>query len=113
MKIFLIRHAESEINAKKVYVGSKVDTGLSKKGKEQAKKIAERLKNEKIEAIYASDLKRAKETAEAIGKHHKIKIILDKRLREFDSGDFLEKYGSWEGLFIYGLKDNIKVLRQN
>jgi len=96
MKIFLVRHGESEANEKGIHQGQRIDTGLSKRGKEQAKLIAERLKDEKIEAIYSSDLKRAKETAEEIAKFHKKKIILDKRLREFDLGDFTELENRWE-----------------
>ena len=82
MKIILVRHAQSIANEKGIRQGQKVDTSLSVLGKEQAIKIAERLKDEKIDIIYASDLKRAKETAEEINKYHKKKIIFDKRLRE-------------------------------
>jgi broad specificity phosphatase PhoE len=84
MKIILIRHGESEANAQGIMQGQKVDKSLSKLGREQATKLAKRLKNEKIEAIYSSDLKRAKETAEEINKFHNVKIKLDKRLREKD-----------------------------
>jgi len=92
MKIFLIRHGESEANANGIHQGQRYDVGLSERGKEQARRIAERLKNEKIEAIYSSDLTRAKQTAEEIAKPHKLKVIHDKRLREFDSGDWGDKF---------------------
>lgn len=82
MKIYLVRHGESIANAKGIHQGQKIDTSLSKKGLEQAKKIAERLKDENFETIYSSDLKRAYETAKEIAKFHKLKIIKDKRLRE-------------------------------
>lgn len=84
MKLIIVRHAESKANVKGIRQGQKIDTPLSKLGKEQAKKVAERLKNEKIDAIYSSDLKRAKETAEEIAKHHKLKVRLNKKLRERD-----------------------------
>ncbi|OGJ19951.1 hypothetical protein A3K73_03250 [Candidatus Pacearchaeota archaeon RBG_13_36_9] len=84
MKLILIRHAESEANAKGINQGQKIDTSLSDLGKKQAKQVAQRLKEEKIDIIYSSDLKRAKETAEQINKFHKLKIIYDKRLREKD-----------------------------
>ena len=76
-KIILVRHGESIANAEGVSQGNKdewIDTHLSKKGKEQADKVAQRLKNEKIDIIYSSDLKRAKETAEAINKFHNVNI---------------------------------------
>ena len=82
MKIYLVRHGESIANAKGIHQGQKIDTSLSKKGLEQAKKIAERLKDENFEIIYSSDLKRAYETAKEIVKLHNLKIVKDRRLRE-------------------------------
>jgi len=82
MKIYLVRHGESIANAKGIHQGQKIDTSLSKKGLEQAQKIAERLKDEDFEIIYSSDLKRAYETAKEIAKFHNSKIVKDKRLRE-------------------------------
>lgn len=119
MKIFLIRHGESEANAKGIDQGQKIDTGLSEKGKEQARKIAERLKNEKIETIYSSDLKRAKETAKKIAKFHNLEVIQDKRLREYDFGDWMDLFSAkekhegewtkqenvWEGWKVYKLTE--------
>jgi broad specificity phosphatase PhoE len=96
IRVFLVRHGESEANAKLIHQGQKVDTSLTPKGRGQAEKTAERLGREKIDAIYASDLKRTKETAEIISKNHKVKVILDKRLREFDAGDFINAFNGWE-----------------
>jgi broad specificity phosphatase PhoE len=93
MKIMLVRHAESEANAKGINQGQKIDSSLSNLGKKQARQVAQRLKNEKIDLIYSSDLKRAKETAEQINKFHKLKIIYDERLREKDHPEEeLEKF---------------------
>ena len=95
MKIIIVRHGQSEANAKKISQGKKdgwVDTSLTKKGRNQAKKIAQRLRNEKIRIIYSSDLKRAKETAKEINKFHNVKIKLDKRLRDMLVGEDLEKF---------------------
>jgi len=110
MKIILIRHAESEANSKGIHQGQIVDTGLSEKGKEQARRLAESLKNEKIEAVYSSDLKRAMETAEAVAKSHNLKVIPDKRLREFDSGDFTHLPDRWD-LFKKYKEDESKRLK--
>ena len=96
MKIFLVRHGQSIANAKKIHQGQRIDTSLSEKGIKQAEAIATRLKKEKIDAIYSSDLLRAKETAEVIAKEHKMKVITDKRLREFDIGDLTEVDNKWE-----------------
>jgi broad specificity phosphatase PhoE len=67
--------------------GHKHDFSLTEKGREQSKRIAEKLASEKIDAIYSSDLKRAKETAEIIARPHNLSPILDRRLRERDFGD--------------------------
>lgn len=45
------------------------------------------MKNEDIEAIYSSDLSRAKNTAFAIAALHGLNVVSDKRLREFNSGE--------------------------
>jgi len=82
MNIILVRHAESEANRLGILQGQKIDTSLSKRGLNQAKLVAKRLENEKISAIYASDLKRAMETAQEIAKFHNLKVRPDKRLRE-------------------------------
>jgi broad specificity phosphatase PhoE len=82
MRLILIRHGESKANAKGIRQGQDLDSPLSRNGKRQAKKLAKRLKDEKIDAIYSSDLKRAKQTAKFIAKSHRLKIIFDKRLRE-------------------------------
>ena len=65
---------------------------LSEKGKEQAKKVAERLKDEKIDFIYTSDLARAKDTAKEISKFHsKAPFKVVKELRERNLGEFQGK----------------------
>ncbi|HLC58032.1 MAG TPA: histidine phosphatase family protein [Candidatus Nanoarchaeia archaeon] len=89
MKLILVRHAESIANKEEKLQGQDYDTGLTPLGKEQAKKISERLRKEKIDAIYSSDLKRAVETAEEIAKPHKLKVICDKRLKEFNIGELI------------------------
>ncbi len=97
MRLFVVRHGESIGNALGITQGHK-DYDLSEKGIEQAKKLAERLKNEKIDYAYASDLKRAAKTAKEILKYHpKTKLILTEALREQKKGEFQGK--SKEALF--------------
>ncbi|MFH8132552.1 MAG: histidine phosphatase family protein, partial [Candidatus Aenigmatarchaeota archaeon] len=69
MKILLVRHAETEGSEKGIFLGS-IDESLNEKGRKQAEKLAERLKKEKIDVIFSSKLKRAKETAEIINRYH-------------------------------------------
>lgn len=109
MRLILVRHGESEANAKGINQGQYLDTPLTKKGVEQAKKVAKRLKEEKIDMIYSSDLIRAKQTAREINKFHDLKIIFDKRIREKDhpieeSENFISRVKS----FFDEIKDKSK-----
>ncbi len=61
---------------------------LTKKGKNEVKKSAQKLKKEKISLIFSSDLLRTKQTAEIISKETLAPIIFDKRLREVNVGIF-------------------------
>lgn len=62
---------------------------LTELGIEQAKKLGQRLKDEKIDAIYSSDLARAADTAEEIAKFHPgVPLELTKELRERYLGEF-------------------------
>jgi len=88
MKIILVRHAQTKQNKEKVIQGW-LNSKLSKVGIQQAKKVAKHLKNEKISAIYSSDLDRAKDTAKEIIKHHPhLELKLKKELREQNKGIF-------------------------
>src|SRR3989344_6206642 len=70
MKLILVRHGETEENVKKISQGHRPGK-LTALGKEQAVKLAHQLKNEKIDVIYCSDLKRTKDTLEPILRFHK------------------------------------------
>jgi len=85
-KIFLIRHGETVHNIDKKYCGF-IESDLTKTGILQSEVLADRLKDEKIENIYASDMKRTFETAKIIFK--KMKIIKTSALREMN-------FGCWE-----------------
>ena len=82
MRLIIIRHGETIENTKKICQGH-LNTKLSKKGIEQAKKLGLRFKEINIDAIYSSDLKRAIDTAKEIIKYHpELKLQSDKRIRE-------------------------------
>jgi len=91
LKIFLIRHAQSSHNKTGIAQGSDIDSELSEEGLEQAKKLAKRLQNENIIAIYCSDLKRSFGTAKILSNLLGTKIIQDHNLREL-------KIGDWSGI---------------
>ena len=87
---YLLRHGEALNNKKEIYSSypEKKPFPLTEKGKKQVEAIAQKLKKEKIDLIFSSDLLRTKQTAEIIGKALGIKPIYDERLREIDTGRF-------------------------
>jgi len=91
MKMILIRHGQTEWNALQKYQGH-TDVHLNELGRKQATTAAQYLKDhEAIEALYASDLSRTRETAEIIGRSLNLPVITDSRLRELS-------FGRWEGM---------------
>jgi broad specificity phosphatase PhoE len=88
--LLLVRHGETDWNADGRLQGH-TDRPLSDFGRRQARRLAEELDGEKFEAIYSSDLARARETAEIVGGHLGLAVALDPDLREKD-------WGTWEGL---------------
>lgn len=84
-KIILIRHGETDWNCKKRYCGF-LDININERGKKQARKLLQRLKEEKIHRVYSSDRKRAIQTAKIIFKKLKIEKIPD--LKEMHFGIF-------------------------
>ncbi|NLY85884.1 MAG: histidine phosphatase family protein [Tissierellia bacterium] len=91
-KIYLIRHGQSEWNLLSKVQGQK-DANLTDLGREQARKLGERLIDEDIDIIYSSDLSRALETAKIISSIINKPIVESKEIREIN-------FGIWEGLTL-------------
>ncbi|KAF0155901.1 MAG: hypothetical protein FD159_1939 [Syntrophaceae bacterium] len=87
MKLILIRHGETLWNKEGRIQGTS-DIELSEAGIEQARRLALSLKDSEIDAIHASPLKRAYQTAEIINSFHQRKIEVHPELAEMDQGDF-------------------------
>lgn len=87
MKIFVTRHGQTKWNALGKLQGRQ-DIELNEIGKKQALIVGEKIKNEEIDIIITSPLKRAKETAEIINKKLNVEIVEDNRLIERCYGDF-------------------------
>ena len=86
MKIYFAAHATTTDNEAKIASGWK-DAELSEVGLKQAKELGEFFENIKIDLICTSDLKRAVDTVKiAFGEN--FPVIIDKRLRELNYGDF-------------------------
>lgn len=92
MELVLVRHAESIWNAEDRWQGQ-TDVPLSAKGREEATRVGERLRDAGFDAIVCSDLSRARETAEAIvaARAKNEALTTHRGLREMD-------LGAWCGL---------------
>jgi broad specificity phosphatase PhoE len=87
MRLILVRHGETLWNREKKIQGAS-DIELDEVGVKQAQRLALALRDEKIDAIYASPLKRAYETARIIGQFHGGAIHVEDGLVEMNQGDF-------------------------
>lgn len=81
----LLRHGESTWNAEKRIQGQ-LDPPLSALGRLQAVRVAARLAKEHWDAIYSSDLQRARQTAQAVADATGLPVHLDPALREQGQG---------------------------
>ena len=103
-KIITIQHTQS-VHHTNGMVGSWTDWALSEQGVREANKIGEKLKKELVGqrlVLYASDLLRAKQTAESIGKHLNLSPILRTELRERNLGRCCGKSIQW-------LRENLEM----
>ena len=87
----LVRHGETVDNARQVMQGQ-TQGELNEKGREQAWQVAERLACEQLDAIIASDLHRAVQTAEIIAAPHGMTVQTTPLLRERDWGGFTGRF---------------------
>ena len=88
--LYLVRHGQSESNEQGICTGQ-ADFPLTELGRKQARKAAEYLANERIDAAYASNLSRALETAEIIALPHGIAVVPVPELREMNCGEWEAK----------------------
>jgi probable phosphoglycerate mutase len=89
-ELLLVRHGETDWNRDQRFQGH-ADPPLNETGRAQARSVANDLAAERIDAIYTSDLARARETAELIAERAGVPFVLEPQLREVDVGE-------WQGL---------------
>lgn len=110
--LVLVRHGESEWNAKGIWTGW-TDINLSEKGREEARTAGELLKDIHFDLAYNSALKRAQQTWEEIQKvikQESLTAIVDKALNERDYGDLTGK-NKWEAKEEMGEEKFMKIRR--
>ncbi len=88
--MLLARHGETDDNREPLRFQGWRDTPLNDAGRRQAAELAESMTAESPGALWSSDLSRARETAEIVGRRLGLEVRLDRRLREANRGE-------WEG----------------
>jgi probable phosphoglycerate mutase len=81
MDLLLIRHG---LPVRIEDAGQPADPELSVEGHEQAEALAQWMRDERIDAIYSSPLRRARETAEPLAAARELDVVVDEELAEFD-----------------------------
>ena len=106
-RVLLIRHGATVLSAEDRFAGA-TDVELSDEGRTQARCLGERLAEAELGAVYASPMKRTRETAKLVTGSHPLGLETDPGLREIDHGRweqltrrevearFPEEYGNWE-----------------
>lgn len=94
--IHLARHGETDWNRDLRWQGHS-DPPLNERGRRQAHALADELDGMRLAAVYASDLRRASETAEIVASRLDVPVTVDPALREID-------VGSWEGFTLTELE---------
>jgi broad specificity phosphatase PhoE len=89
-KLILARHGETMWNVEKVFRG-RADVGLDDVGIKQAELLGKYLSNWELEAIYASPIRRALETANIVARYQKVSVRIAEGLTDFD-------FGEWQSL---------------
>jgi broad specificity phosphatase PhoE len=96
VQIVLVRHGATDWNLQGRCQGA-TDRELSEAGIRQAEQISALLSEEKFHAVYSSNLRRARQTAELISRPHDLPVLIEQELRELD-------HGALEGLTFNEIK---------
>ncbi|TMB64168.1 MAG: histidine phosphatase family protein [Chloroflexi bacterium] len=83
-EVLLIRHGQQKIDVDAAKIGDWVDPPLSEQGRLQARLLGEALSLKRIDAVFASNLHRAAETAAEIARHQDIAVERVEDLREVE-----------------------------
>ena len=86
MQVVLVRHGATDWNLEGRCQGSS-DRDLCELGVRQAEQISALFSQEKLHAIYSSNLRRARRTADVISRPHDLPVLVEHDVRELDHGD--------------------------
>jgi probable phosphoglycerate mutase len=96
-RVFMVRHGATVVSAEDRFEGA-TDVELSDEGREQARRLAERLSNEKITAVYASPMGRTVETARILAAPHGLHVQIRDGFREIS-------HGHWERMMRHEVEE--------
>jgi broad specificity phosphatase PhoE len=89
-RVFMVRHGATVLSTEDRFAGV-TDVRLSDEGREQTRRLAARLSDDNIKAVYASPLGRTIETARILAEPHKLEVQSRDGFREIN-------HGRWEGM---------------
>jgi 2,3-bisphosphoglycerate-dependent phosphoglycerate mutase len=89
-RVVAVRHGETAWNVQ-TRIQGQIDIDLNAHGRQQARRLAHALLHERFDAVYASDLRRAAETARPFAEQAGLPLHTDATLRE-------RGFGTFEGL---------------
>jgi broad specificity phosphatase PhoE len=96
-KLYLLRHGETDWNREGRYQGQS-DVPLNAQGQKQARFLAEQMADVDVTSLYASDLSRAIDTANAVSKSVNCEVQIVPEFREIHQGE-------WEGMLFPDIKE--------
>ena len=100
-ELWLVRHGQTDWNLEGRYQGQ-ADIPLNQTGMEQARLLSLSLHEVSFSAIYSSDLKRARLTADYLSAIFNLPVRIDRRLREINQGE-------WEGQLISEIRKRYRT----
>ncbi len=86
-RVIAVRHGETAWNVQ-TRIQGQIDIGLNARGQQQARRLARALAQERFDAVYASDLRRAADTARPFAEQAGLPLHTDTALRERGFGEF-------------------------
>ena len=84
-RVFMVRHGATVLSAEDRFAGA-TDVALSDEGREQTRRLAERLRGEKISGVFASPMSRTMETAQILAEPHSLTVQARDGFREISHG---------------------------
>lgn len=112
MKLYFVRHGESEANTRHIISNRESSFHLTALGKQQAQALAENLGGIQFDAIFCSPVLRARETADILSAAFTVPYQINEALREYDCG-ILEERADEESWKLHRYYFNEWMLRRN